>query len=179
MQEWPRCRPVIASSKLNSGMLRPKADCGGFGFLVPRSEGLRLLGTVWNSSLFPGRAPDGMASFTSFLGRHDRSRNRLLRPGTHRRHRALGTLLRSGHKRSAGRAARFALGARLAAIQYRPSRRTVAALRELCAKTPGIFLAGNYLAGPSLGACVEHANEVADLAASLHLLQPRRQPSAR
>ncbi len=43
--------------------------------------------------------------------------------------------------------------------------RIVTALRELCAKTPGIFLAGNYLAGPSLGACMDHANEVADLAA--------------
>jgi oxygen-dependent protoporphyrinogen oxidase len=37
----------------------------------------------------------------------------------------------------------------------------IAALRELCARTPGIFLAGNYFAGPALGACVEHANEVA------------------
>jgi protoporphyrinogen oxidase len=35
------------------------------------------------------------------------------------------------------------------------------ALRNLCARTPGLFLAGNYLAGPSIGACVEHANEVA------------------
>jgi protoporphyrinogen oxidase len=43
--------------------------------------------------------------------------------------------------------------------------RIVTAVHELCAKTPGIFLAGNYLAGPSLGACVEQANEVADLAA--------------
>src|SRR5579863_2010970 len=40
----------------------------GFGFLVPRKEGLRILGTVWNSSLFPGRAPDGQVLLTSFAG---------------------------------------------------------------------------------------------------------------
>ena len=40
----------------------------GFGFLVPRTEGLRVLGTVFNSSLFAGRAPDGMVALTSFSG---------------------------------------------------------------------------------------------------------------
>ena len=40
----------------------------GFGFLVPRTEGLRVLGTVFNSSLFAGRAPEGMVCFTSFAG---------------------------------------------------------------------------------------------------------------
>src|SRR5256885_11949186 len=39
----------------------------GFGFLVPRSAGLRVLGSVWNSSLFPGRAPDGQALLTTFV----------------------------------------------------------------------------------------------------------------
>ena len=37
----------------------------------------------------------------------------------------------------------------------------VSALRDLSRRTPGIFLAGNYLAGPSIGACVEFANEIA------------------
>jgi protoporphyrinogen/coproporphyrinogen III oxidase len=43
-------------------------DANGFGFLVPRSCGLSVLGAVWNSSLFPGRAPAGQSLFTSFVG---------------------------------------------------------------------------------------------------------------
>src|SRR5437764_10298195 len=49
-----------------------KKDVGhslnGFGFLVPRTAGLRILGSVWNSSLFPGRAAEGHRLLTSFIG---------------------------------------------------------------------------------------------------------------
>ena len=38
----------------------------------------------------------------------------------------------------------------------------VRSLGELCADVPGLFLTGNYLAGPSLGACVEQANTIAE-----------------
>jgi len=33
-------------------------DLNGFGFLVPRTEGKRLLGCLWDSTLFPERAPE-------------------------------------------------------------------------------------------------------------------------
>jgi oxygen-dependent protoporphyrinogen oxidase len=40
----------------------------GFGFLVPRDEGLRILGSIFSSHLFPGRAPAGHALLTVFAG---------------------------------------------------------------------------------------------------------------
>ena len=67
--EYAGVAQVSAGYRLDQiGQREAESGLNGFGFLVPRSEKLRLLGTVWNSSLFPGRAPEGMASFTSFLG---------------------------------------------------------------------------------------------------------------
>jgi len=39
----------------------------GFGFLVPAKEERNILGTLFNSSLFPGRAPSGNVLLTSFI----------------------------------------------------------------------------------------------------------------
>lgn len=40
----------------------------GFGMLIPDHEGLPILGTIFSSSLFPDRAPQGRVLLTSFLG---------------------------------------------------------------------------------------------------------------
>jgi len=40
----------------------------GFGFLVPEVENLKILGTLFSSTLFPGRAPDGEVLLTTFVG---------------------------------------------------------------------------------------------------------------
>ncbi|HDO25710.1 MAG TPA: protoporphyrinogen oxidase, partial [Nitrospirae bacterium] len=40
----------------------------GFGFLVPRREGLKVLGTLWDSSIFPNRAPEGHVLLRSMVG---------------------------------------------------------------------------------------------------------------
>ena len=40
----------------------------GFGFLVPRTEGVGILGGLFSSTLFAGRAPTDTALLTAFLG---------------------------------------------------------------------------------------------------------------
>jgi protoporphyrinogen/coproporphyrinogen III oxidase len=40
----------------------------GFGFLVPKKEERRILGTIFSSTLFGDRAPDGMVLLTTFVG---------------------------------------------------------------------------------------------------------------
>ncbi len=50
----------------------PRAAIGvpldGFGFLACRDEGVRLLGAVWNSVLFPDRCPSDELLVTAFFG---------------------------------------------------------------------------------------------------------------
>ena len=40
----------------------------GFGFLAPRKEGLRVLGCLFPSEIFPGRAPEGHVALAAFGG---------------------------------------------------------------------------------------------------------------
>jgi len=42
--------------------------CDGFGMLIPKIEGFKILGTIFSSSLFPNRAPDGHILLTSYVG---------------------------------------------------------------------------------------------------------------
>lgn len=45
-----------------------KHPLDGFGFLVPEAEERQILGSLFNSTLFPGRAPTGKVLITSFVG---------------------------------------------------------------------------------------------------------------
>lgn len=45
-----------------------KFNLDGFGYLIPEKENKRIIGTLWNSVIFPGRAPEGYYALTSFIG---------------------------------------------------------------------------------------------------------------
>ena len=132
----------------------------GFGFLVPRAEGLHVLGTVFNSSLFPGRAPEGMVCVTSFAGGATDSKFCALSDEEITETvcaEVAGVLGITGRPVTTNlhRYARALPQYNLGHIQ------TVNSLETLTAAMPGLFLAGNYLSGPSIGACVEQANRTA------------------
>lgn len=43
-------------------------DLDGFGYLTPKAEGRSTLGTLWDSSIFPSRAPEGHVLLRSMMG---------------------------------------------------------------------------------------------------------------
>lgn len=43
-------------------------DLDGFGYLIPKAEGCNTLGTLWDSSIFPNRAPQGQVLLRSMMG---------------------------------------------------------------------------------------------------------------
>ena len=47
---------------------RIASSLDGFGFLIPSREGRKILGTLWDSSIFPNRAPEGYVLLRSMLG---------------------------------------------------------------------------------------------------------------
>jgi oxygen-dependent protoporphyrinogen oxidase len=142
-----------------------KSDVGnsldGFGFLVPRAAGLRVLGTVWNSSLFPGRTPEGFALLTSFVGGATNPQAIALEHAeiASMVHREISPLLAIRQPPVCSNVAIY----QRALPQYNLGHsERIAALKDLRAKFPGLWLAGNYLRGPSIGACVEQTLSIAE-----------------
>ncbi|MBM4129091.1 MAG: protoporphyrinogen oxidase, partial [Nitrospira sp.] len=60
--------PAISVICLGYKKERIKYPLDGFGFLIPRREGKKILGTLWDSSIFPNRAPEGYVLLRSMVG---------------------------------------------------------------------------------------------------------------
>lgn len=60
--------PPVASVVLGFRREDVTHPCEGFGMLIPKVEGFKILGTIFSSSLFPNRAPSGHLTLTSYIG---------------------------------------------------------------------------------------------------------------
>lgn len=133
----------------------------GFGFLVPRSEGIRTLGALWESAIYGNRAPAGKALMRVMIGgAHD--------PGIlDLDDDALLAQVRAD--------LRTTMGLRAAPEMVRIIRHprgipqyTIGHLDRLdrieqeLRRYPGLFVAGNSYRGISINACIAEAGGVAD-----------------
>ena len=133
----------------------------GFGFLIPSSEKMRTLGTVWNSSLFAGRTPAEHILMSSFVGGAGKSNRERLSEAESAEivRREVGGLLRISGNPVIERVTNYGSAIPQYNIGHTQRLQTI---REAAAKVPGLWLTGNYWQGPSVGACIEHALAVAE-----------------
>jgi protoporphyrinogen/coproporphyrinogen III oxidase len=134
---------------------------GGFGHLIPREQGVRSLGGIWNSSLFPGRAPKGWQLLTCFIGgtTDPEAQNLSEEDLFQTAHQDLQTVLGAR-----GEAKNLALTCWKKAIpQYGMGHRErIAKILKATEDLPGFYLAANYIDGVSLGDCLTRGNRQAD-----------------
>jgi oxygen-dependent protoporphyrinogen oxidase len=123
----------------------------GFGALVPRGEGIRSLGVLYPSSLFPGRAPAGSILTTSFLGG---ALDTALAAASDADVRSVATdeakRLHPGLPQAPSRSWIFRWPAAIPQIPLL-HHRTLAAVDEDVAVLPGLVLTGSWRDGVALG----------------------------
>ena len=156
MEYAPIC---VVSSAYERSQVANRLD--GFGFMVPRREGLNTICTFWNSSLFTGRAREGTVLVTSFAGRETNSNlgpaseEECARTVTAENARILGI---SGEP-----VARLVWREPRALPQYNVGHaRRVAEIGRILRELPNLSLVGNFLKGRSIGDCVDVAYRIAE-----------------
>ncbi len=129
----------------------------GFGFLVPRLERRQILGTIWNSTLFSNRAPQGGVALSTFVGGSRQPENagwsdaRLVDAV----YQDLRDLLGIHERPDEVLIQRWPR----AIPQYRLGHQQfVDTLSTLEERHPGLYISGNFRNGISVGDCLEQAH---------------------
>lgn len=148
----------------------------GLGFLTSETESRDVLGAQFCSTMFPGRAPDGHVAVSAYIG-GARSPD-------------LARLSTADLLDLAGAEFADLIGARgdpvfarvrhwpVGLPQYRQGHRgVVETLQSVGQRRHGLFLTGNYLAGPSVATCLGVARDTAE-AVHAHLKHDLALPSS-
>jgi oxygen-dependent protoporphyrinogen oxidase len=153
--------PPVASVVLGFRREDVAHPCAGFGMLIPKVEGFKILGTIFSSSLFPNRAPADHLTLTSYVGGE--------------RYPELASLAPEKLFALTCEDLRLLLGVRgkptfqhsvfypRAIPQYNVGYgRYRQAMADVEAQAPGLFLAGHYRDGVSLSDSIVSGCNVAD-----------------
>ncbi len=133
----------------------------GFGFLVPRGEGPRLLGALWDSSIYPGRAPTGRALIRVMVGgAHDPA---AIEVGddelVETTRRELATTMGLRVAPCFTHLFRHPIGIPQYTVGHLDR---LLRLDDLISRRAGLYLAGNAFRGVAINSCVAEAGPLAD-----------------
>ncbi len=153
--------PPVAELFLGYASTQISRALDGFGYLIPAVENRQILGTIWSSSLFEGRAPAGCVALTTFVG--GARQPELLELGD-------GELLRrvTGEIRSILGARGDPVFSRIirwarAIPQYNMGYHAVLdAINTFEEGHPGIFFCSNFRGGIAVGDCVMNGKKTAE-----------------
>ncbi|MDJ1184330.1 protoporphyrinogen oxidase [Roseofilum casamattae] len=152
--------PPVASVVIAYPKSALKQPLIGFGNLIPRGQGIRTLGTIWTSSLFPGKAPEDWQLFNNFIGGAtypelgDLTEAEIVQQV----HEDLGGILL---KPDAPQPKVLAVHLWKRAIpQYTLGhKQRLASLDRDLSQLPGMFVCTNYTDGVALGDCVKRSQQ--------------------
>lgn len=157
--------PPVASVVLGFRREDVEHPLDGFGMLVPQVENFRILGTLFSSSLFPKRAPEGHVTLTSYVGGTrapelaGRSEDELVRMVTEDLQRIIGVRGRPTFHHQ--------VYYPKAIPQYEVGYGKYKQLMDDAERqAPGLFFAGHYREGISLGDSIVSGDRVTERVAT-------------
>ncbi|MEM6503004.1 MAG: protoporphyrinogen oxidase [Cyanobacteria bacterium P01_C01_bin.89] len=140
-----------------------KYDMEGFGNLIPRSLGITTLGSIWASSLFPGRAPRGWQSLINFIGGSTNPAIAQMSEGeiVGQVHQDVSRLLLKEFRPPQPRVLAVHLWDRAIPQYTIGHQQRIDALHAGLEKYPGLFAGSNYMGGVAVGDCVKNGLRLA------------------
>ena len=155
--------PYASTATVSLGFRREgfRHDLGGYGFVVPRSEGRLLLASTWTSSKWSHRTPDDAVLLRSYLGGTGRE------AVVERSDEELVALVREELKAIMG-ITEHPILARVyrwprAMPQYLVGHlRRLATIEERLRRLPGVFLTGAGYRGVGIPDCIRDGHETAE-----------------
>lgn len=153
--------PPVASVVLGFRREDVRHPCDGFGMLIPKIEGFRILGTIFSSSLFPNRAPAGHLTLTSYVG-GERFPELAAKPAEELYQitcEDLRVLIGVQGTPTFQHCVHYPRAIPQYNVGYGRFRQLMNQLEE---KTPGLFFAGHFRDGISLGDSIVSGRNIAD-----------------
>lgn len=151
---------VVCLGYDEAALVAERGALDGFGFLVPRGEGTRILGALWESSIYSGRAPLGKALLRVMIG------GAIDREAVDLDDAQLLSVVREDLRKT------MRLGIEPELVHIIRHRRGIpqytighdsrlARLDTILQRHPGLFVAGSSYRGAGINACIEAGPRIA------------------